>query len=129
MPLEWLVIRGIASNQVRNGTLLRCMIVPAVTDVWRWQPEHSQVKRLVSSSQPLQTPQAGQTNPSGQRNCARCRAHAASSGNRLSKSVRDIGLSCFHRLFMVRTKDERTKPRDGKQTKSPPQHKTIWRRA
>src|SRR5664280_1130709 len=36
IPLEWLVIRWIASNQVRSGSLLRCMTVPAVTDVWRW---------------------------------------------------------------------------------------------
>ena len=27
-----------ASNQVRSGSLLRCMTMPAVTDVWRWQP-------------------------------------------------------------------------------------------
>src|SRR5271167_3223370 len=56
MPFEWLASWWIASNHVRSGNLLRCMTVPAVTEVCRWQPEHSQVNGLVSSSQPLQTP-------------------------------------------------------------------------
>src|SRR5271156_5352096 len=71
MPFEWLASWWIASNHVRSGNLLRCMTVPAVTEVCRWQPEHSQVNGLVSSSQPLQTPQAGQTKPSGHRFAAR----------------------------------------------------------
>ena len=71
MPFEWLVSSRIASNQVRSGSLLPCMTVPAVTEVCRWQPAHSQVNRLVASSQPLPWPQAGQTKPSGQRFAAR----------------------------------------------------------
>ncbi len=71
MPFEWLVRRWMASNQVRNGSLLRCITVPAVTEVWRWQPAHSQVNGLVSSSQPLQVPQAGHVKPSGHRSFAR----------------------------------------------------------
>ena len=42
-------------------------MVPAVTEVWRWQAAHSKVEALVASAQPLTLPQAGQTKPLGQR--------------------------------------------------------------
>ena len=42
-------------------------MVPAVTEVWRPQPAHSNVQALVSSCQALPSPQPGQRNPSGQR--------------------------------------------------------------
>jgi hypothetical protein len=67
MPFEWLLRRWIAVNQAVSGSLLPCITVPAVTEVCRPQPAHSQVNRFPDSSQPLTPPQAGQTNPIGQR--------------------------------------------------------------
>ena len=78
-------------NQVFRGKWLRCMIVPAVTEVSFPQAAHSQLARQRFSPQPLSWPQAGQTKPSGQRLAARCRAQEASSGKRASKAARDIG--------------------------------------
>ena len=66
--------------------------MPAVTEVCRWQAARSQAWGFVSSSQPLGCSQAGQTKPSGQRIFAKWWAQASSSGNRLSKAVRDINL-------------------------------------
>ena len=71
MPLEWLVRMWMAVNQTFRATCLRCMIVPAVREVCLPQAAHSQVKRLAFSAQPFAPPQAGQTNPSGQRRRAR----------------------------------------------------------
>ena len=89
-------------NQVLPGAKwLRCMIVPAVTEVSFPQAAHSQLARRRFSPQPLSWPQAGQTKPSGQRLAARCRAQEASSGKRASKAARDIGRSYFQRLGMT----------------------------
>ncbi len=88
-------------NQVFRGKWLRCMIVPAVTEVSFPQAAHSQLARRRFSPQPLAWPQAGQTKPSGQRLAARCRAQEASSGKRASKAARDIGRSYFQRLGMT----------------------------
>jgi hypothetical protein len=74
--------------------------VAAVTEVCLPQAAHSQVKRLPFSAQPF-APQAGQTNPSGQRRRARWSAQAASSGNRASNGARESGRSCFQRLAML----------------------------
>lgn len=46
-----------ARNQIRNGKWLLCITVPAVTDVCRAQPPHSQVARFRFKGQPLQVPQ------------------------------------------------------------------------
>ena len=46
-------------NQVFRGKWLRCMIVPAVTEVSFPQAAHSQLARRRFSSQPLSWPQAG----------------------------------------------------------------------
>ena len=43
MPLEWVAIKWAAQNHVVSGNLVRCMIVPAVTDVCRPQDTHSWV--------------------------------------------------------------------------------------
>src|SRR3954465_9957479 len=69
------------------------MMVPAVTEVCLPQRAHSQVQALVCSGQALPAPQAGQTNPSGQRAANRYRTHAASSGKRLWNSIRECGKS------------------------------------
>jgi hypothetical protein len=54
MPLEWLVMMCAARNQIRIGKWLLCITVPAVTDVCRAQPAHSQVARFRFNGQPLQ---------------------------------------------------------------------------
>src|SRR6516162_5470669 len=41
MPLECVAIRNAAQNQIVSGSLLACMIVPAVTEVCRPQSAHS----------------------------------------------------------------------------------------
>ena len=82
MPLEWVAIRYAAQNQTVSGSFDACITVPAVTEVCRPQPAHSQVNALVESSQPLACPHDGQRNPSGQRACAKYAAHARSSGKR-----------------------------------------------
>src|SRR5215210_8451186 len=69
------------------------MMVPAVTEVCLPQRAHSQVHALVCSGQALLAPQAGQTNPSGQRAANRYPTHAASSGKRLWNSIRECGKS------------------------------------
>ena len=40
MPLECVAIRYAAQNHVVSGSLLACMIVPAVTEVCRPQAAH-----------------------------------------------------------------------------------------
>src|SRR5215472_3219987 len=69
------------------------MMVPAVTEVWRPQPAHSNVQALVSSCQALPPPQPGQTNPSGQRVAIRYCAQAASSLKRCWNSIKERGKS------------------------------------
>lgn len=41
IPLEWVDIRCAAQNQAVKGILVRCITVPAVTEVWRPQAAHS----------------------------------------------------------------------------------------
>jgi len=41
MPLECVDIRNAAQNHIVSGSLLACMIVPAVTEVCRLQSAHS----------------------------------------------------------------------------------------
>jgi hypothetical protein len=41
MPLECVAIKNAAQNQIVSGSLLACMIVPAVTEVCRPQSAHS----------------------------------------------------------------------------------------
>src|SRR5215217_993734 len=68
-------------------------MVPAVTEVCLPQWAHSQVHALVCSGQALPVPQAGQTNPFGQRAANRYPTQAASSGKRLWNSIRECGKS------------------------------------
>ena len=89
-------IDRLESGQQRQVTAVK--IVPAVTEVWRPQPAHSKVKALVSNVHAFVAWHFGQTKPLGQRFSNRCRAQAASSGNRDAKAVRDMGRSFFQRL-------------------------------
>ena len=77
--------RWAAKNHVRSGRCVLCMIVPAVTDVWRPQVAHSHVHGLASSFQPRFEAQQGQVNPSGQRCFASQSAQVASSGKSAMK--------------------------------------------
>jgi hypothetical protein len=52
MPLEWLVMMCAARNQIRNGKWLLCITVPAVTDVCRAQPAHSQARDFALRASP-----------------------------------------------------------------------------
>jgi hypothetical protein len=57
---------GVASHAVNRlepgaqRSLLRCITVPAETEVWRWHPAHSQVNGLVSSSSPCKCCRQGE---------------------------------------------------------------------
>ena len=51
MPLLWLVTMCSAANQIRSGNLRRCMAEPAVTEVCRRQPAHSQSPRSAARSE------------------------------------------------------------------------------
>jgi len=93
MPLGWVAITYAAQNHVVSGSLERCRIVPAVTEVWRPQRAHSKVHGLLSSRQALLPPQPGQTKPSGQRAAARYSAQVSSSPKRCSNSVNERGKS------------------------------------
>jgi hypothetical protein len=78
--------RYAAQNQFRNGVRVLCITVPAVTDVCWPQAAHSHRCRR-SSTQAALPPHRGQTNPSGQREAARYRRHAASVANRSWNSM------------------------------------------
>jgi hypothetical protein len=41
MPLECVAIKNAAQNHIVSGSLRACMIVPAVTEVFRPQSAHS----------------------------------------------------------------------------------------
>src|SRR5665647_3818924 len=75
----------IAANHVVSGVWDRWKIVPAVTDVWRPHPEHIHIPRRAVRHD-LSPPQAGHTNPPGQRNRARY--------SRQSSSVENHATSC-----------------------------------
>jgi len=92
-----------ARTQIRNGKCLLCIIVPAIIDVCRAQPAHSQVARFRLNGQPLQVPQEGHTKPSSQRCSARQCEHASSPENLVSNAGRDMGVSFFHLAGMGRT--------------------------
>jgi hypothetical protein len=82
----------------RSGSLLRCMAVPAVTEVCRWRPAHSHKPRSAAKRQPFRPSQDRHTKPSGQRSATKCSAHAASSGKRRSNSARDRGRWVLDRM-------------------------------
>src|SRR5277367_6830712 len=108
MPFEWLLTKCAAMNQVESAILLRCITVPAVTEVWRPHSAHSQVNFFPESSQPFKPSQAGQTNPPGHRFAARYMAQARSSGKRFAKAVRESGrLRSFQRQYMKHNRNIR----------------------
>src|SRR5271169_4894552 len=67
MPLEWVVMRWAAQNRVVRGNLVRCIAVPAVTEVCRPQSRHSYKRGRLFNVAKRRLPQAGQMKPSGQR--------------------------------------------------------------
>jgi hypothetical protein len=56
-----------AQNHVVSGSLERCIIVPAVTEVCRPQSRHSCKRGRLFSPTARRLPQPGHTKPSGQR--------------------------------------------------------------
>jgi hypothetical protein len=93
IPLEWVAIKCAAQNHTVRGNLVRCITVPAVTDVCRPQPRHSYVcARLFNNAARLPS-QAGQTKPFGQRRSNRNAAQLASSGKLAWNSVSDRALA------------------------------------
>ena len=81
MPLECVVMRCAAQNQAVSGSLVRCIAVPAVIEVRRRQARHSCRRGRVVDLTTRRSPQAGQTNPSGQRRSNKNAAQVSSSGN------------------------------------------------
>ena len=69
MPFRCVASSQAARNQVRSGRWLRCMTVPAVTEVSRRQALHCKVKTLRPSRQKRSWPHSGQAKPDPQRRC------------------------------------------------------------
>ena len=73
-----------AANQSESGERVPAKTVPAVTDVRR---SHAAQRNKPSPIRQFATsPQAGHTNPAGQRSRSKQARHAASSGNHASNS-------------------------------------------
>src|ERR1700675_626357 len=60
-------MRCAAQNHVVSGSLERCIVVPAVTEVCRPQSRHSCKRGRLFSPTTRRSPQPGHTKPSGQR--------------------------------------------------------------
>jgi hypothetical protein len=73
-------MRCAAQNHTVSGNFDRCITVPAVIDVWRPQSRHSKVCARLLKNAARPSPQAGQTNPCGQRRSNRNAAQLVSSG-------------------------------------------------
>lgn len=99
--LKWLARRCAARNQVFSGRWLDCEIFPAVTEVCRRQPAHSQVGRSRFSSQPLRQPQAGQTKLSGHRRLKRYRAAGRIIEEARLEFLTRLGRSYFRRAGIM----------------------------
>ena len=80
MPFECVAMRCAAQNHTVSGNLDRCIAVPAVIDVWRPQSRHSWVCARPLNNAARPPPQAGQTNPCGQRRSNKNAAQLRSSG-------------------------------------------------
>ena len=92
MPLEWVATSQAAQNHTLSGRWVRCMTVPAVTDVSLPQPLQPKVSGVrLGKRHACRPPQRGQAKPPGQRVRARCPPHAASSGKRLWNSRSERG--------------------------------------
>ena len=80
LPALGVAMRCAAQNHTVSGNLDRCIAVPAVIDVWRPQSRHSWVCARLFNNAARPPPQAGQTNPSGQRRSNKNAAQLVSSG-------------------------------------------------
>jgi hypothetical protein len=104
MPFLAEAISHIARNQEVSGSLVAWKIVPAVSETW-WRQARHRIFGRVRSHLPSQPPQAGQTNPPGQRSFSTTARHRSSvpyaSRNcaSLSPRTRDAslpGIPCPH---------------------------------
>src|SRR5438270_7626633 len=93
MPLECVAMRCAAQNHTVSGNLDRCIGVPAVIDVGRPQSRHSWVCARLFNNAARPPPQAGQTNPCGQRRWNKNAAQLVSSGKLVRNSLSDRALA------------------------------------
>jgi len=89
-PFERLATMCAARNQVFRGRWLRCITVPAVTEVWRPPSAHFRDVRLRLRDHPRNPLHAGRTKPCGHRRLAKYCAHTSSAGNKVSKDCRNM---------------------------------------
>src|SRR6516162_1316610 len=93
IPLEWVAMRCAAQNHVVNGSLERCIVVPAVTEVCRPHSRHSCKRGRLFSPTTRRLPQPGHTKPSGQRCLNKKAAQLSSSENDFLNSASDRALA------------------------------------
>src|ERR1700683_819840 len=86
-------MRCAAQNQVVSGSLERCIVVPAVTEVCRPQSRHSCKRGRLFSPTTRRLPQPGHPKPSGQRCLNKQAAQLSSSGNDFWNSASDRALA------------------------------------
>jgi hypothetical protein len=86
-------MRCAAQNHAVSGSLERCIVVPAVTEVCRPQSRHSCKRGRLFSPTARRLPQPGQTKPSGQRRLNKNAAQLSSSGNDFWNSASDRPLA------------------------------------
>jgi hypothetical protein len=94
-------MRCAARNYVVSGSLERCIIVPAVTEVCRPQSRHSCKRGRLFSPTARRLPQPGHTKPSGQRRLNKKAALLSSSENDFWNSASDRALA-----ISVRPRDQ-----------------------
>jgi hypothetical protein len=75
LPNFWSVICHMARTHNRNGLRVRCMMVPAVTDISNSHRRQRYNPRSVCQASPA--PQRGQMKPCGHRSCTKYSKHAA----------------------------------------------------
>src|ERR1700686_1138130 len=97
-------MRCAAQNHVVSGSLERCIVVPAVTEVCRPLSRHSCKRGRLFSPTARRLPQPGHTKPSGQRRLNKKAAQLSSSENDFWNSASDRALA-----ISVRPRD-RAKP-------------------
>src|ERR1022692_1632005 len=93
-PFFCVVTHHLARNQTGKGVLVSWNIVPAVTEIWHPQLEHS--NSLPRTGQNFSRPQRRHTNPSGQRSRVRYARHASSVAKLASNSAIVRGYSSMN---------------------------------
>src|SRR5271167_2025547 len=100
-------MRCAAQNHVVSGSLERCIVVPAVTEVCRPQSRHSCKRGRLFSPTTRRLPQPGHTKPSGQRCLNKKAAQLSSSGNDFWNSASDRALAITDQIKSNDNKNNR----------------------